>query len=73
MWQKIKCWLGLELNTYLVSYNFKDKEGSGFGRAFFKANMINKKVIELWEHQIKIDLGENSNVVILNVVRLDND
>lgn len=36
MWQKIKCWLGLELNTYLVSCNFKDKEGSGFGRAFSK-------------------------------------
>lgn len=35
--------------------------------------MINKEVIELWEHQIKIYLGENSNVVILNVVRLEND
>lgn len=71
MIRKFLCWLGLGLNTYLVSYNFKDKVGSGFGRVFFKANIINRKVIELWEHQIKIDLGEDANVVILNIVRLD--
>lgn len=28
MWQKIKCWLGLELNTYLISYNFSTKQES---------------------------------------------
>lgn len=73
MWQKIKCWLGLELNTYLISYNFSTKQGNGFGRVLFKASKVSKEVINTWEHQINIDLGGEANTVILNIVRLDND
>ena len=73
MWQKIKCWLGLELNTYLVSYHFQNTKGSGFGRYIQKANKINTEVIKIFERKIKTDLGDDGNVVILNIVRLDND
>ena len=73
MWQKIKCWLGLELNTYLISYNFSNKQGNGFGRVLFKAKKSNRKAMEQWEHQIKMDFGGDTNVVILNIVRFDND
>ena len=73
MWQKIKCWLGLELNTYLVSYNFKTEKGNGFGRILFQANKASREAVSIWEHQIKIDLGEDASIVILNIVRLDDD
>ena len=73
MWNKIKCWLGLELNTYLISYNFSAEQCSGFGRHLFKAKKANRKAMEQWEHQIEIDLGGDTTVVILNIVRLDND
>ena len=73
MWQKIKCWLGLELNTYLISYNFSTKQGNGFGRVLFKAKKSNRKAMEQWEHQININLGGEANIVILNIVRLDDD
>lgn len=73
MWKKIKCWLGLELNTYLISYNFSNKRGNGFGRALFKAKKTNREVIEQWEHQINIHLGEEASIAILNIVRLDDD
>lgn len=73
MWQKIKCWFGFGFNTYLVSYNFNTKQGNGFGRVLFKAKKSNRKAIEQWEHQINIDLGGEASIVILNIVRLDND
>lgn len=71
MWQKIKCWFGLELNTYLVSYNFSTKQGNGFGRVLFKTKKANRKAMEQWEHQININLGGEASIVILNIVRLD--
>ncbi len=73
MWQKIKCWLGLELNTYLISYNFSTKQGNGFGNFLLKAKKINIKIMKYWEHQISINLDEEASIVILNIVRLDND
>ena len=45
MWQKIKCWIRLELNTYLISYNFSTKQGNGFGRILFKAKKSNRKAM----------------------------
>lgn len=71
MWQKIKCWLGLELNNYLISYNFKTEKGSGFGKSVGQANKVSRETVNIWQHQIEIDLGEGANVVILNIVRLD--
>lgn len=73
MIRKFLCWLGLGLNTYLVSYNFQNTKGSGFGRYIQKANKINTEVIKIFEHEIKTNLGDDGNIVILNVVRLDND
>lgn len=73
MWHKIKCWLGLELNTYLVSYYFSAKQGNGFGKALFKTKKSNRKAMKQWEHQINISLGGEASTVILNIVRLDND
>lgn len=73
MWQKIKCWLGLEPNTYLVSYQFQNIKGSGFGRYVQKANKFNRETMEFFVREIKTDVGDDCNIVILNVVRLDND
>ena len=73
MIRKLLCWLGLGLNTYLISYNFMNKQGSGFGRVLFKASKASKEVINTWEHQIKMDFGGDTNIVILNIVRLDDD
>ena len=71
MWQKIKCWLQPKRKTYLVSYQFSDKKGSGFGKGVFKAEKIDTKTLELFEHQIKMTLSDNATVIIFNVLELD--
>ena len=73
MWQKIKCWFQPKRKTYLVSYQFCDKKGSGFGGAIFKAEKIDTKSLELFERQIKMTLSDNATVIIFNVLELDND
>lgn len=73
MWQKIKCWFQPKRKTYLVSYQFCDKKGSGFGGGIFKAEKIDTKSLKFFEHQIKMTLSDNATVIILNVLELEND
>ena len=78
MWQKIKCWLGIQTH-YLVSYSIKTKVGYGFGNTkvissipldMFSIRDMEAKIKDNIK-EIRKDIKDIEGIIILNIIKLE--